>query len=958
MHWTGPGPTIRHRRAGLRPGLTGIAGAWIWCAIAILGAEASAEAHAGPVINEVLAANAKGLKDPQGQFEDWIEIYNPLDRPINLAGCLLTDDLTEPARWEFPVDVPGLTTVPARGFLLVWADGDTASPGLHAAFSLDADGEQVGLFDAAGSMVDAVSFGPQVADCSFGRSPDGGPDLEFLAYPTPGAWNSAAFLGVVEDPVFSRARGFYGNRFPLALACPTPGALIRYTTDGSDPVTSLTAKVYDAQLTIDKTTCVRAAAVIEGWRPSRIVTHTYILGANAAIRSLPVISLVGDPGETFYEPNGVMAIQGGTYSGGIWQSGGKGTYNNMLDRDLERPVSFEWIDPLDGKGFGVDCGLRVHGSEYIRPRYTRPNRNGVWSGDGKISLRLYFRSRYGPDELEYPLFPFEVRTFETLVLRAGHNDRTNPFIKDELVRRLLKDMGHVSSGGTFANLFINGQYKGYFNPCERIDEAFCQTWFDSDQAWDVVAMFGDSRDGDLTRWNAFINRARQRNLADKTAYAEVTSQLDLEEFVDYLILRLWSGDWDWPQNNWSVACERSDQGRWRFFVWDAEGSFFSDRLYTVRFGELNSQDNENAYLYRALKANPYFRRLFGDRIYRHFYNGGALGAENVTRRFVEMQAQMAGVLPNMDTYVIDTWVPGRLPVFLSACTREGVYAHPGPTFLIHDEPQYGGPVQTWDLLSMATEVRGGTVYYTLDGEDPGAIWPGGGFGRAVLVGPVVRTHAVPSAGDLYTGPLPLGRSVVVRARVLRSGLLGALSQATFAVGPVAQTLRISEVMYHPQDTGDPNDPNAEYIELTNIGDQTINLNWVRFTDGVDFVFPAVDLAPGRFLVVAKDMETFQTRYGTGARVVGPYTGSLSNRGEQVEIQDATGTVIQRFEYADAWHPTTDGGGYSLTVVDPTHADPNALSGKALWRPSAVPGGSPGWDDSAQTLPADPAVPRG
>jgi len=74
-------------------------------------------------------------------------------------------------------------------------------------------------------------------------------------------------------------------------------------------------------------------------------------------------------------------------------------------------------------------------------------------------------------------------------------------------------------------------------------------------------------------------------------------------------------------------------------VWDAEGSFFPDRLYTVRFGELNSQNNENAYLYRALKANPYFKRLFRRPIYRHFYNGGALEAENVTRRFVEMQAR-------------------------------------------------------------------------------------------------------------------------------------------------------------------------------------------------------------------------------------------------------------------------------------------------------------------------------
>jgi len=898
----------------------------------------------GPVINEVLAVNATGLKDPQGEFEDWIEIYNPSDRSVDLAGFSLTDDLSEPTKWSFPVNPSTSTTIDPKGFLLVWADGDTAASDLHTGFSLDSEGEEVWLLDANGVVVDALPFGPQTADLSFGRRPDGGPDLRYLAYPTPRAGNSEAFLGVVEDPLFSQDHGLYDGKLQLTITCPTPGATIRYATDGTDPRTSKTAKVYTVPLSIDKTTCVRAVAVIDGWRPSRVVTHTYILGASAGVRSLPVISLVGDPGQTFYEPNGVMAIVGGTYSGGVWQSGGPTTYNNMLNRDLERPVSFEWIEPADNAGFQVDCGLRVHGSEYMRPRYTRSD--GVWSGNSKISLRLYFRSQYGLGELEYPLFPFEVQTFEDIVLRAGHNDRNNPFVKDELVRRLLKDMGHVSSGGTFATLFINGQYKGYFNPCERIDEAFCQAWFDSDEPWDVVVMFGDARDGDLVRWNTFISQARTRPLSDNRYYTQVLSQLDVENFVDYLILRLWSGDWDWPQNNWAAASERSPQGRWRFFVWDAEGAFFADRLQTVRFGELNSQNNENAYLYRALKANPYFKRLFGDRLYKHFYNGGALAVENVTRRFMDLKAQTAGVLPNMDTYVIDTWVPNRQGIFLNACTQEGVFPFSGPTFLINDGPQYGGHVQTGDLLSMTTQVRGGTIYYTLDGEDPGLLWPGGGFGRAVLVGPAVRLTAATTGADLYTEPLALDHSVTVKARVYRAGVLGALSQATFCVGPMAQMLRISEVMYHPQDAGDPNDPNAEYIELTNVGDQTINLNWVRLTDGADFLFPAVDLPPGQFLVVAKDLGVFQARYSTQAQVVGPYTGSLANSGEWIELQDAAGKVIQRFEYADTWYPSTDGQGHSLTAVDPAQADPNALSERGAWRPSTVVGGSPGWDDSA------------
>ena len=1047
--------------------------------------------NTGPLfINEVLAVNATGLRDPQGDFDDWIEIYNASSRPVNLAGMYLTDDLSNPTQWQVPSGGAATTTVAGKGYLLIWADGDMAASGLHAGFSLSSKGEEVGLFDANGMLVDAFAFGPQTADVSFGRSPDGGPDLRFLGDPTPGAKNGTPYLGVVEDPTFSRCRGFYDARLAVTVGCPTPGATILYTTDGADPQHAIsrisTARVYSSPLWMDKTTCLRAVATLNGWKSSRVITHTYVLGAPAALKSLPLISLVADAGQTFYEPNGVAA--------------------NPTNLDLERPVSFECIQPADNSGLQVDCGLRVHGSEYLRPRYVR--------GD-KFSFRVCFRSRYGPSELDYPLFPFEVQQFGSVVLRAGHNDMVNPFIKDELVRRLFKDMGHVSCGGTFANLFINGQYKGYYNPTEHIDESFCQAWFDSSQPWDVMTMSG-IRDGDRVRWDAFIGFVRQHNLADNTHYGTVLSQLDIEDFVDYLILRLWTGDWDWPQNNWAAASERSPQGMWRFFVWDAEGSFFSDRLQTVYLSELNSQSNEHGYLYRSLKANRQFRQLFANRLYKHFTNGGALTPQNVVKRFDELRTQMAGVLPGMDAYVINTWVPQRPAIFFTACTQEGLYTFAGPSFSVNGKPQHGGYAQPGDSLTLTASEPNGIIYYTLDGGDPAerllasgfgqvdlvtrgstkrilvptqaidvswrgarpfddSSWPassgdpgGVGFNRDFLtqmsmnVAPLMNgvnatclvripftfsvdrkavaaltlkvqsdagfiaylngmevarynftgqptwnsnaaqetsnavavtfrpfdisawrgslrtgqnilalqgmnssaadndflinaaltadlTAVDPPAGLIgYTGPLRLDHSVVVKALVAKPTSFSAISEVTFAVGPVAQTLRVSEVMYHPQETGDPNDPNAEYIELTNVGSQTINLSRVRFTDGVDFTFPDMDLMPGHYVLVVKDPTTFRRRYGPGAVIAGRYQGTLSNRGSRMTLQDALGGVIEQFEYADAWYPITAGKGFSLTVSNPSAADPNALSDQGRWRPSESIGGSPGWDDSGES----------
>jgi len=202
----------------------------------------------------------------------------------------------------------------------------------------------------------------------------------------------------------------------------------------------------------------------------------------------------------------------------------------------------------------------------------------------------------------------------------------------------------------------------------------------------------------------------------------------------------------------------------------------------------------------------------------------------------------------------------------------------------------------------------------------------------------------------YTGPITLTHSTLIKARVRQDSHLyshwGGLAQQVFLVGPVVDNLRISEIMYHPADTGSPLDPNAEYIELTNIGDQAINLNRVRFTKGIDFLFPDVVLAPQDYVLVVKDVDAFTATYDTTrAVVIGAYAGSLSNGGERIELVDAGAEEIQSLQYKDKWHDLTDGLGFSLTLIDP--ADPQAVdaSDKDLWRSSMAPGGSPGWDDS-------------
>ncbi len=128
-------------------------------------------------------------------------------------------------------------------------------------------------------------------------------------------------------------------------------------------------------------------------------------------------------------------------------------------------------------------------------------------------------------------------------------------------------------------------------------------------------------------------------------------------------------------------------------------------------------------------------------------------------------------------------------------------------------------------------------------------------------------------------------------------------------------LRITEIMYHA-----PNSPEYDYIELKNISDVPLDMNGVRFTDGIEYTFPEMTLDVGQFVVVVSNTASFTERYGTsGIDIAGEYIGELSNGGEDVvlKLPRPYDAAILRFNYNDAWYPTTDGLGNALEIIDAT-----------------------------------------
>ena len=153
--------------------------------------EEPAEPITGIVINEFLASNDASCTDENGDYDDYIELYNAGEVAVDIGGLYVTDDLSDPTAWQIPDTNSTLTTIQPGGFLVLWADKESEQGVLHVDIKLSGDGEQIGLVQVIGSetiFIDSLSFGAQTEDISCGRYTDGSNNW-MLMDPTPGAVN-------------------------------------------------------------------------------------------------------------------------------------------------------------------------------------------------------------------------------------------------------------------------------------------------------------------------------------------------------------------------------------------------------------------------------------------------------------------------------------------------------------------------------------------------------------------------------------------------------------------------------------------------------------------------------------------------------------------------------------------------------------------------------------------------
>jgi len=724
--------------------------------------------NAAVKINELMASNKNTLLNTLNESGDWLELYNDGNGTANIGGMYLTDDTTAPTQWKIPAG----TQIGAKGYLIIWADGNPGNTELHASFSLSASGEQLALYGADGkTLLDSVVFDKQAQDISYGRNPGNAAQWQYMDSPTPGAPNKSGYTGLVADTQFTVDRGFYDQPFQLEFTTATPESFIFYTTDGTDPLHSAAVTVYSGPITIDKTTCIRTYAMKPAWRSTNVDTQTYLFlddviafsQAEALAAGYPETWYGSYPGDYEMDP---QVTQAGVYRDQMKnallslptlslvtnkdhlfsktkhaETGGINIYTGHSStggQGWERPVSAEFFDANGSQAFQVNCGLRLQGGESRNPPKMP-----------KHSFSLRFREEYGAGKLNIPLFEnWPVDSFDSLQLRGFFNNtwahwapdqrERATYIRDQWMRDALTAMGHQDAGqGFFVHMYINGMYWGLYNLEERPEEDHYAAYHGGDPAVIDAINGGSATNGTTQAWNNLKQVVRQKN------WEQIQTLMDVDNFIDFMMAHLYSGNQDLKTNgNWRAAGGGVEQRPWRFYSWDSEHIMESINHTSNR----PAQDPTG--LWDSLRQMVQFRERFADRVHKHLFNNGPLTpgpaaqlfstrANEIEEAVIAESARWGDYRRDMHPYssgpyylytrdaywtperdkLINTYFPQRTDKAIQIFQNLNLYpTTEAPTFHVDGQVQHGGTITSNQMLSMATSEP--SILYTLDGTDP------------------------------------------------------------------------------------------------------------------------------------------------------------------------------------------------------------------------------------------------
>ena len=911
-----------------------------------------ANTNAQIVINEYSSATSTFLDD-YSEESDWIELYNSSAAEVDLNGWHLSDNKENLAKWTFPS-----VKIAAKGYLLIMASGKdltTVAAGkyLHTNFNISSDGESIFLANSAGAIVHQTDSVAVPCNASRGLNPDGGSNWVFFAQPTPGKANTTkAFATSATTSVkFSPEGGLQTSAITVTLSTEgnTP---IYYTLDCTEPTD--TSLRYTGPITIDSTTVIRATTFNEDLMPGQpstqsyifperlhtlyrdlesgqIITeyHTYYIDDTVDIDALiehlrnggditdfardsimkfnphliqehpakfdfPVVSLTTAPDNLW------------DWNTGIYVFGPNATYDEPyyganFHEDWERPVHVElyWTD--GEKRLDQDAGMKIA---------------GAWSrSNEQKSFALHARNAYGKKYFETKLFDeLNITRFKSFVLRDSGNDAGSTFFRDAMITHLVAKNNVDIQAHQPAIVFLNGSYWGILNMREKLNEYYVESHYphvDHDKV-DILVGKGDgvtASEGDLTDYTAMMDFITSHDMADDANYQQVAAQIDIDEYIEYLVSEIYGGNDDWPHNNVKMWKSKKNGGRWRWMLYDTDQSYNiwdrdEDKVTYDKLAKCLSEKGKNGdtwsnVLLRNLVKNTSFRNEFANRF------ADRMNQEFLPNNIVHLIDSLYNNIKNEMKYHTWLWGGGESGDNMKAFAKarpKNMRKHLRNNLDVGDDVEL--TLNTNDSKAGYIELNSLTL--------KNFEWSGIYFKNVP-----VKLRAVARPGYKFvrwefSGGLPASTTAGIEVTLDNDATINAVFEkdASAAFNNVV----INEINYKSADDFDTKD----WIELYNTTAAAINLSGWKLLDGEAdeaFTMPVgTTIEAYGYLVVCANQNKLLAFNPGVTNYVGDFTFGLGKE-DKVQLFDSEGHLIDEVEYAKSWGDA-NGTGKTIALTDP------------------------------------------
>ncbi len=786
----------------------------------------------------------------------------------------------------------------------------------HTSFKLSSTGETVSITNKNGSVSDSISYGVIPAGFSYGRNINELSKWGYFYEPTPGNLNTTTLVTEVvkSNIVFSINEMFLSSPKRLSFSGIAEGETIRFTLDASDPDEN--SPEFRGPIDINKNMVVRARAFKPGAAPGKIASRTYIFDAKP---TLPVVAITTDSMNLWDNETGIYVL-GDSYENSNPYFGA-----NFWE-DWEKPAGIEMTGKDGNRIFSLNCGIKIF---------------GAWSrARPQKSLAVFFRNEYGDPSLEgVQLFNSKpITSFKSIVLRNAGNDYDYTRFRDGFMTDLVKDMDTDIQAFEPVVLYLNGKYWGHINLREKINEDYLDANHSVDPAMvDILENNAVVVEGSNEDYIELVDFLNSHSLVSDANYEVVAGQVDISNYIDYMLSQIYFDNRDWPGNNIKFWKEQREGSKWRWLMYDTDFGFgiYNGSAYTlntIQFAlEPNNTDWPNpawsTLLFRKLTENTKFKNAFINRF---------ADMMNTTFKADRVVAKIDSIANIMQPEIYRHYQRWGVPSeggWNAAIQTMRTFGNNRAANVRNHITQQFTRAGIFDVNTVISPVDAGSIYLNtinIQAEN----WTGKYFQNVP-----VKLTAVPKQGYKFR------HWEISGTKNINSTIEISLTKVTTFKAVFEETVNdgnsvvINEINYKSADNADAGD----WIELFNWGRADLDISgWVMKDSENDHIFRIPGntvLKSNEYLVVCASSTNFSTIHPTVLNKTGDFNFGLGATGDAVRLFTMNGILVDSVAFGSTAPWATEPNGTGKTLELRHYTFDNSVADN--WKASVAEFGTPG-----------------